>query len=110
MALVVYEGGSEVPDLSLGSKFGSNRYVVLSKQPFRIFANTCGDLRSIPIFPTSVQVVEMDAETLELEKDWVGSSIGLEPEARTDWELQMVHNHVYVCSHIEYNATGKRTR
>ena len=107
---VAYDGGSEVLDLRLGSSFSSSRYAVLFKRPFRIVANTCGDLRSIPIFPTSVQVVEMDAETLELEKDWVGSSIGLEPEAQTDWELQMVHNHVYVCSHIEYNATGKRTR
>ena len=107
---VAYDGGSEVLDLRLGSSFSSSRYAVLFKRPFRIVANTCGDLRSIPIFPTCVQVVQMDAETLELENDWVGSLIVLEPEAQINRELQMSHSDVYFFSDIGYNAPGKRTR
>ena len=49
-------------------------------------------------------------DTAQPEKDWVGSSIGLEPEAQANWELQMSHNDVYDFSCIKYNATGKRTQ
>ena len=52
----------------------------------------------------------MDAETLELEKDRVGSSIGLKGEAQDNWELQMSHNDVYFFPHRVYNAKGKWTR
>ena len=115
---VVYEGGSEVPDLSLGCNFNSRLTSVLFKRPFSMFAfawemgedGLCEYMQPIPIFPTGVQVVQMDAETLELEKDRVGSSIGLKGEAQDNWELQMSHNDVYFFPHRVYNAKGKWTR
>ena len=66
-------------------------------------------MQPIPISPTGVQVVQTDAETLELENLWVRSSIGLKGEARPNWELPMSHNIVCFFSHREYNATGKWT-
>ena len=111
------EKGLESPPGAIFTHSGPLKSV-LFKRPFSNFASTCeiGEggmweyMQPIPIFPTGVQVVQMDAETLELEKEWVGSSIGLKGEARTNWELQMSHNDVYFFSHREYNATGKWTR
>ena len=81
---------------------------LLFKRPFRILANACDDPN--PNFPIGVKVIQMDAETLELEKDWVGSSIGLDSEAQTNWELQMSHDDAYIFPRQEHHSTGKRTR
>ena len=109
----MYEGGSEVPDLSLGCNVNSRLSSVLFKRPFGIFASTCGMgeggmwecIWPIPIFPVGVKLAQLDAENLELEKESVGCSIGLEPEA--NWELHMSHSHVYCFPHRVYNAKGK---
>ena len=77
---VVFESGSELPDLSLGCNVNSHLMSVLFGRPFGIFASTCGMGEGgmweytwpIPISPTGVKLVHLDAENLELEKDWVG--------------------------------------
>ena len=64
--LYVYDYGSEAPDLCFSSDPTSDS-AVLFQRPFRISAYASGHATPIPIFPTGLKLVQMDAESVELE-------------------------------------------
>ena len=61
----------------------------------------------LPIFPPGLKLVQMDAEHLEPEKDWLGASIRHKPE--TNWKLQNPTETCTFFSRQEYDAKDSQS-